>query len=140
MVFSNGLKSPREESNFPGYTPPARTIGGQMSSNMPSTVERQSLHRRFTTNAVPTLPTLSSLSPLSPIGQQRRQAAEPQPDITSSVSRLYNCFVGSAKYSVAFLNRIPISSFISGRSDGGYGSGIAPGFFFGGDGWVDPCF
>src|ERR1700712_75766 len=92
MVYTNGLKSPRDESNFSTFHSPSRTIGGQIPSNMPSsTAERASLHRRFTTNAVPTLPTLSSLSPLSPIGQQRRQAAEPQSDLTSSVSTSLSC-------------------------------------------------
>lgn len=42
---------------------------------------RAQLHRRFTTNNIPTLST-----PLSPIGQQRRQAAEP-PEFTTAVGR-----------------------------------------------------
>ncbi|KIV99906.1 hypothetical protein, variant [Verruconis gallopava] len=77
MAFSNGMRSPPNESSFPTtYTTPIRPIGSQLSST-PSTAERAQLHRRFTTNALPTIPTLSSLGPLSPIGQQRRQAAEP---------------------------------------------------------------
>jgi hypothetical protein len=61
---NGGLRSPREESfAF------RNSVGSQMGS---SNDVRGQLHRRFTTNNIPTLNT-----PLSPIGQQRRQAAEP---------------------------------------------------------------
>lgn len=61
---NGGLRSPREESfAF------RNTVGAQMGA---SNDVRGQLHRRFTTNNIPTLST-----PLSPIGQQRRQAAEP---------------------------------------------------------------
>jgi hypothetical protein len=76
MAFSTGigdrgtLKSPREESSFASLASPLRSVGAQMP---PATNDaRGHLHRRFTTNNIPTLNT-----PLSPIGQQRRQAAEP---------------------------------------------------------------
>jgi hypothetical protein len=62
---NGGLRSPREESfAF------RNTVGTQMGAS--SNDVRGQLHRRFTTNTIPTLST-----PLSPIGQQRRQAAEP---------------------------------------------------------------
>lgn len=94
MAFSAGigdrapLKSPREEPSFASITSPLRGggVGSQMSSQMASQMSsassdaRGQLHRRFTTNNIPTLST-----PLSPIGQQRRQAAEP-PEVTSAVS------------------------------------------------------
>jgi|TARA_R110002003_G_scaffold1048_17_gene22313 hypothetical protein len=61
---NGGLRSPREESfAF------RNAVGSPMGS---SNDVRGQLHRRFTTNNIPTLST-----PLSPIGQQRRQAAEP---------------------------------------------------------------
>ncbi|KAF2205397.1 ARM repeat-containing protein [Delitschia confertaspora ATCC 74209] len=44
---------------------------------------RGQLHRRFTTNNIPTLST-----PLSPIGQQRRQAAEPTEFTTATYHKL----------------------------------------------------
>jgi len=47
----------------------------------PTTDARAHLHRRFTTNNIPTLST-----PLSPIGQQRRQAAEPA-EFTTAVGQ-----------------------------------------------------
>lgn len=81
MAFSTGigdrggLRSPREEqSSFAalGLTSPLRsTFGSHAANSSPGDVRGQ-LHRRFTTNNIPTLNT-----PLSPIGQQRRQAAEP---------------------------------------------------------------
>jgi hypothetical protein len=75
------LKSPREESSsFGSLTSPLRGIGSQLPSASNDT--RGQLHRRFTTNNMPTLHT-----PLSPIGQQRRQAAEPQ-EFTTAVSEL----------------------------------------------------
>lgn len=94
MAFSTGigdrgpLKSPREEPSFTSITSPLRGGGvpSQMSSQMASQMAsassdaRGQLHRRFTTNNIPTLST-----PLSPIGQQRRQAAEP-PEVTTAVS------------------------------------------------------
>jgi hypothetical protein len=86
MAFSSGigdrgaLKSPREESSFASIASPLRNAGAQMSSA--SNDARGHLHRRFTTNNIPTLNT-----PLSPIGQQRRQAAEP-PEFTTAVSEL----------------------------------------------------
>lgn len=88
MAFANGLRSPQNESSFPSnYAPPIRPIGSQLSSTAAtSSAERAQLHRRFTTNALPTLPTLSSFGPLSPIGQQRRQAAEPPSDLAAAVS------------------------------------------------------
>lgn len=86
MAFSSGLgdrpedrrfrspQSPREESTFPNFTSPIRSIASQMQAHTSTANDaRASLTRRFTTNTVPTMPTLS---PLSPIGQQRRQAAE----------------------------------------------------------------
>jgi hypothetical protein len=88
MAFSTGigdrggLRSPREEqSSFTGLglTSPLRsTFGSQATSSNASDVRGQ-LHRRFTTNNIPTVNT-----PLSPIGQQRRQAAEPQ-EFTTAV-------------------------------------------------------
>jgi hypothetical protein len=61
---NGGLRSPREESfAF------RNTVGTHIGS---SNDVRGQLHRRFTTNNIPTVST-----PLSPIGQQRRQAAEP---------------------------------------------------------------
>lgn len=75
MAFSvgmgdrSGLKSPRDDPPFAPLASPLRTMGSQMAS---SNDARGQLHRRFTTNNIPTLST-----PLSPIGQQRRQAAEP---------------------------------------------------------------
>jgi hypothetical protein len=81
MAFStgigdrSGLRSPREEQSFAalGLTSPLRSsnFGSQAASSSAGDVRGQ-LHRRFTTNNIPTLNT-----PLSPIGQQRRQAAEP---------------------------------------------------------------
>ena len=85
MAFSAGigdrgaLKSPRDESSFASITSPLRSVGAQMSS---ASDARGHLHRRFTTNNIPTLNT-----PLSPIGQQRRQAAEPA-EFTTAVSDL----------------------------------------------------
>jgi hypothetical protein len=61
---NGGLRSPREDSFAL-----RNSVGSQMAA---STDGRGQLHRRFTTNNIPTLST-----PLSPIGQQRRQAAEP---------------------------------------------------------------
>jgi len=49
----------------------------------PTTDARAHLHRRFTTNNIPTLST-----PLSPIGQQRRQAAEPAEFTTATYHKL----------------------------------------------------
>ncbi|KAF2397182.1 ARM repeat-containing protein [Trichodelitschia bisporula] len=88
MAFSNGLRSPREETAFPTYSSSIRPIGNQTATSNASSThpERQSLHRRFTTNTVPTLPSLSTLTPLSPIGQQRRYVAEPS-DLASSLER-----------------------------------------------------
>ncbi|KAF2855289.1 hypothetical protein T440DRAFT_208598 [Plenodomus tracheiphilus IPT5] len=51
----------------------------------PTNDGRAQLHRRFTTNNIPTLST-----PLSPIGQQRRQAAEPA-EFTTAVCRHSLC-------------------------------------------------
>lgn len=70
MGDRSGLKSPRDESGFASLASPLRAVGSQMASS--SSDARGQLHRRFTTNNIPTLST-----PLSPIGQQRRQAAEP---------------------------------------------------------------
>ena len=78
MAFSagigerGGLKSPREESSFAPLASPLRTMGMTHGAPSSSSDSRGQLHRRFTTNNIPTLST-----PLSPIGQQRRQAAEP---------------------------------------------------------------
>lgn len=69
MGERGALKSPREDS-FASLASPLRSVGTQMASS--SNDARGQLHRRFTTNNIPTQST-----PLSPIGQQRRQAAEP---------------------------------------------------------------
>ncbi|KAF9701988.1 hypothetical protein EKO04_000277 [Ascochyta lentis] len=92
MAFSTGigdrggLRSPREEqSSFAalGLTSPLRsTFGSQAASSSAGDVRGQ-LHRRFTTNNIPTLNT-----PLSPIGQQRRQAAEPAEFTTATYHKL----------------------------------------------------
>lgn len=88
MAFSTGigdrggLRSPREEqSSFAGLglTSPLRSTFGSQAANSTAGDVRGQLHRRFTTNNIPTLNT-----PLSPIGQQRRQAAEPQ-EFTTAV-------------------------------------------------------
>ncbi|KAF2826376.1 ARM repeat-containing protein [Ophiobolus disseminans] len=72
---NGGLRSPREESfAF------RNTAGTQMGA---SNDVRGQLHRRFTTNNIPTLST-----PLSPIGQQRRQAAEPTEFTTATYHKL----------------------------------------------------
>ena len=72
MGGGNGLRSPREESSFLSLNHAAQNQNGD---------GRATLHRRFTTNNIPTLST-----PLSPIGQQRRQAAEPA-EFTTAVCR-----------------------------------------------------
>ncbi|KAH7089767.1 armadillo-type protein [Paraphoma chrysanthemicola] len=72
---NGGLRSPREESfAF------RNAVGTQMGA---SNDVRGQLHRRFTTNNIPTLST-----PLSPIGQQRRQAAEPTEFTTATYHKL----------------------------------------------------
>ena len=88
MAFSAGIgergddlrfrnpQSPREESSFPPITSPLRSVGTQLAAH--GSDARGQLHRRFTTNNIPTLST-----PLSPIGQQRRQAAEPTEFMTA---------------------------------------------------------
>ncbi|KAI9685950.1 MAG: hypothetical protein M1820_010710 [Bogoriella megaspora] len=98
MAFSNGIgdrtaddlrfrnpQSPRDDSPF-SYNSPLSPLGGTFSNKIHTQAQSQShsshdarasLHRRFTTNALPTL---------SPIGQQRRLAAEPQ-DQTSSLEK-----------------------------------------------------
>ena len=87
MAFSaglgdrGGLRSPREEPTFASLTSPLRTVGTQLASSSASDARGQ-LHRRFTTNNIPTLST-----PLSPIGQQRRQAAEPADFTTTTAVR-----------------------------------------------------
>ncbi|PSN68392.1 hypothetical protein BS50DRAFT_362827 [Corynespora cassiicola Philippines] len=87
MAFSQGigeraaLKSPREDSSFASLTSPLRGVGSQMGSS--SSDARGQLHRRFTTNNIPTLQT-----PLSPIGQQRRQAAESVEFTTATYHKL----------------------------------------------------
>ncbi|RDI87679.1 hypothetical protein Vi05172_g2273 [Venturia inaequalis] len=81
MAFTNGLRSPQNDSSFPAYN---RPIGSQPPNSSTTT---PGLHRRFTTNQIPTIPTLSSMTPLSPIGQQRRQAAEPTADIASVLQK-----------------------------------------------------
>ncbi|KAF2180250.1 hypothetical protein K469DRAFT_715500 [Zopfia rhizophila CBS 207.26] len=93
MAFSTGIgdrsddlrfrnaQSPRDESSFPS---PLRNVGSQMQAhNSASSDARGHLHRRFTTNNIPTLNT-----PLSPIGQQRRQAAEPTEYTTATYHKL----------------------------------------------------
>jgi hypothetical protein len=81
---NGGLRSPREESfAF------RNTVGTQMGS---SNDGRGQLHRRFTTNNIPTLST-----PLSPIGQQRRQAAEPTEFTTAVRTRRFHSTVGRAQ-------------------------------------------
>lgn len=87
MAFSaglgdrGGLRSPREEPTFASLASPLRTVGTQLASSSASDARGQ-LHRRFTTNNIPTLST-----PLSPIGQQRRQAAEPSEFTTTTAVR-----------------------------------------------------
>jgi len=77
------LRSPREESfAF------RNTVGTQMGAS--SNDVRGQLHRRFTTNNIPTLST-----PLSPIGQQRRQAAEPT-EFTTAV-RTHRSYTPNAR-------------------------------------------
>jgi hypothetical protein len=72
---NGGLRSPREDSfAF------RNTAGNQIGS---SNDVRGQLHRRFTTNNIPTVST-----PLSPIGQQRRQAAEPT-EFTTAVRTIH---------------------------------------------------
>ncbi|KAH8726076.1 hypothetical protein GQ44DRAFT_706371 [Phaeosphaeriaceae sp. PMI808] len=75
---SGALRSPREDT-FAFRNAAGTQIG---SSND----VRGQLHRRFTTNNIPTLST-----PLSPIGLQRRQAAEPAEFTTAvrTISLLY---------------------------------------------------
>ncbi|EMD87334.1 hypothetical protein COCC4DRAFT_134433 [Bipolaris maydis ATCC 48331] len=68
----SGLRSPREDSSFFSLNRAAQNGDG-----------RATLHRRFTTNNIPTLST-----PLSPIGQQRRQAAEPTEFTTATYHKL----------------------------------------------------
>lgn len=65
MAYPTGIRSPREETAFTALNRNAGPAGASHDG-------RGQLHRRFTTNNIPTLST-----PLSPIGQQRRQAAEP---------------------------------------------------------------
>ncbi|KAL6707045.1 hypothetical protein ACN47E_004797 [Coniothyrium glycines] len=75
MGGPSGLRSPR------GEEPPFNSLnrGPFVASND----GRGQLHRRFTTNNIPTLST-----PLSPIGQQRRQAAEPAEFTTATYHKL----------------------------------------------------
>ncbi|KAF1970172.1 ARM repeat-containing protein [Bimuria novae-zelandiae CBS 107.79] len=81
MGERSGLRSPREEPSFASLASPLRTVGTQLASSSASASDaRGQLHRRFTTNNIPTLST-----PLSPIGQQRRQAAEPA-DFTTTTA------------------------------------------------------
>ncbi|KAF1831045.1 hypothetical protein BDW02DRAFT_572393 [Decorospora gaudefroyi] len=72
MGGGSGLRSPREESSFFSLNRAAQNGDG-----------RATLHRRFTTNNIPTFNT-----PLSPIGQQRRQAAEPAEFTTATYHKL----------------------------------------------------
>lgn len=96
MAFSTGLgdraddlrfrnaQSPRDESSLPSITSPLRGVGREMQAhNAASNDARATLHRRFTTNTVPTLHT-----PLPPIGQQRRLAAEPAEFTTATYHKL----------------------------------------------------
>ncbi|KAJ4357075.1 hypothetical protein N0V95_002813 [Ascochyta clinopodiicola] len=92
MAFSTGigdrggLRSPREEQqSFAalGLTSPLRSSFGSQAPNSSASDVRGQLHRRFTTNNIPTLNT-----PLSPIGQQRRQAAEPAEFTTATYHKL----------------------------------------------------
>ncbi|ORY10563.1 hypothetical protein BCR34DRAFT_347319 [Clohesyomyces aquaticus] len=96
MAFPNGLadraddvrfrnaQSPRDESSFNSIASPLRNAGPQMAAqNAASSDARGQLHRRFTTNNIPTLNT-----PLSPIGLQRRQAAEPPEFTTATYHKL----------------------------------------------------
>ncbi|KAF2491645.1 ARM repeat-containing protein [Lophium mytilinum] len=98
MAFSTGLgdrqddlrfrnpQSPRDDSSFPPITSPLRGVGSQLQGHNAQQVNdaRATLHRRFTTNTVPTLQS----TPLSPIGQQRRQAAEPAEFTTATYHKL----------------------------------------------------
>ncbi|USP80471.1 uncharacterized protein yc1106_07745 [Curvularia clavata] len=72
MGGGSGLRSPREEASFFSLNRAAQNGDS-----------RATLHRRFTTNNIPTLST-----PLSPIGQQRRQAAEPTEFTTATYHKL----------------------------------------------------
>jgi hypothetical protein len=90
-------QSPRDETQFPPITSPLRGVGSQMQGQHGVVNDsRATLHRRFTTNTVPTLQNQIQ-SPLSPIGQQRRMAAEPA-EFTTAVSRecsiSFYCVVG----------------------------------------------
>ncbi|EME47358.1 hypothetical protein DOTSEDRAFT_69329 [Dothistroma septosporum NZE10] len=67
MAFYRGPQSPREEQYTSHPRSPPQRNPNRWSASMAGTNDvRGALHRRFTTNTVPTL---------SPIGQQRRQAA-----------------------------------------------------------------
>ncbi|KAF7448514.1 hypothetical protein A1F99_078780 [Pyrenophora tritici-repentis] len=76
MGGGNGLRSPREETSFLSLNRAAQNQNQNQNGD-----GRATLHRRFTTNNIPTLS-----MPLSPIGQQRRQAAEPT-EFTTAVCR-----------------------------------------------------
>ncbi|KAL5118811.1 hypothetical protein ACEQ8H_003314 [Pleosporales sp. CAS-2024a] len=73
---NGGLRSPRQDSF--AFRNPAAQQHMAASSDV-----RGQLHRRFTTNNIPTVST-----PLSPIGQQRRQAAEPTEFTTATYHKL----------------------------------------------------
>lgn len=67
MAFYRGPQSPRDDQYISNpLSPPQRNPNRWSASMLGSSDVRGALHRRFTTNTVPTL---------SPIGQQRRQAA-----------------------------------------------------------------
>lgn len=76
MAYPTGIRSPREETAFTALNRNAGPAGASHDG-------RGQLHRRFTTNNIPTLST-----PLSPIGQQRRQAAEPTEYSTATYHKL----------------------------------------------------
>ncbi|KAF2250629.1 hypothetical protein BU26DRAFT_517455 [Trematosphaeria pertusa] len=88
MGERGALKSPREDS-FASLASPLRSVGTQMASS--SNDARGQLHRRFTTNNIPTQST-----PLSPIGQQRRQAAEPTEFTTATYHKLQVVSIGGS--------------------------------------------
>lgn len=125
MAYANGLgdrpddrrfrspQSPREESTFPSFTSPIRSIASQMQAHTSTANDaRASLTRRFTTNTVPQMPTLS---PLSPIGQQRRQAAE-NTELTSAVSDSWSLAKRPVCHTLLFLLSRPAIRAFAGRS------------------------
>lgn len=78
MAFYRPPQSPRDDQYVANPLSPPQRNPNRWSASMAGTNDvRGALHRRFTTNTVPTL---------SPIGQQRRQAAG---DMQQTVSALF---------------------------------------------------